>query len=318
MIRIILQPASGPAPRRHYADTVEKPLMIANLNPLPDRDTLLRKHPDGTVRAWGATPGPYNRSAWEQMGEGDIILFYREGFFVSQCTVTHLTDNQALADTLWDRKAETNEAFELMFFLTPPKPINIPYPDVQQLIDYGPKKMLRGLTILTSDQSAAVLNTFDTLESDLPEGPSITVEEYTEAVLELESLDKQRVVAVRTEQRFLRRHHFKGLTGTCGICERDFPVGLLVVAHIKRRAACSDEEKRNYQHNTMPMCVFGCDSLFERGFIVVKNGRVVPGPTQAATKSVEDRVSWLNGKISRFWSESSASYFDWHRRSFDT
>ncbi|WP_152609322.1 hypothetical protein [Kocuria rosea] len=64
----------------------------------------------------------------------------------------------------------------------------------------------------------------------------------------------------------------------CALCGRALPAGLLVTAHIKRRADCSDTERVN-PHVVMPACALGCDSLYERGFIVVNDaGRILRGP----------------------------------------
>ena len=40
-------------------------------------------------------------------------------------------------------------------------------------------------------------------------------------------------------------------------------------AHIKKRAACADQEARNLDHIAMLACLFGCDALFEAGYIAV-------------------------------------------------
>ena len=49
----------------------------------------------------------------------------------------------------------------------------------------------------------------------------------------------------------------------------------LVAAHIKKRAACSLEEKKDYKSIVMPMCSFGCDYLYERGYIAVSDGKII-------------------------------------------
>ena len=132
---------------------------------------------------------------------------------------------------------------------------------------------------------------------------------------DLGDLDERREAAARKEQRFLRPFLFGSAeTGKCALCEREFPIGLLIAAHVKRRADCTDHEKRQYRDNVIPMCKFGCDDLFERGYLVVANGKVTPGPRQAETDTVRNYVSWLRGRDCRYWNSEREPYFDWHRR----
>jgi hypothetical protein len=125
----------------------------------------------------------------------------------------------------------------------------------------------------------------------------------------LGELDATRTAAVRLEQSILRSHLFGGKeTGICALCGESFPISLLVAAHIKRRADSDDMEKRD-RDIVMPVCTFGCDELFERGYIVVINGRVADGPLIPQTDVVKRRVSFLRGKICSHWNERTAKYF---------
>ncbi len=119
---------------------------------------------------------------------------------------------------------------------------------------------------------------------------------------------------VRTEQGFLRNTLFgNSVAGECAICGRSLPVGLLVAAHIKKRAECSETEKADYQHNVVPMCVFGCDGLFERGYIVVVDGAVAVGQARRAdlTPAVATYLKTIEGRPVPAWATCS-QYFDWH------
>ena len=44
-------------------------------------------------------------------------------------------------------------------------------------------------------------------------------------------------------------------------------------SHIKKRRHCTNEEQVN-RNVVMPMCKFGCDELFERGYIYVEEGEI--------------------------------------------
>jgi hypothetical protein len=62
-------------------------------------------------------------------------------------------------------------------------------------------------------------------------------------------------------------------TEKCAICGRTFSCSSLVAAHKKKRSKCSEEERTD-PYIVMPVCVFGCDFLYERGYFHVKAGYI--------------------------------------------
>jgi hypothetical protein len=128
-----------------------------------------------------------------------------------------------------------------------------------------------------------------------------------------EELDEQAEVWRRREQSFLRKTLFgASKTARCSICETNLPVNLLVAAHIKPRAHCSDGEKRDFKWNVFPLCVLGCDALFERGLIVVKDGIIYVRSTHLGSERLTALLSAIKGKSAQFWSKESSGYFAWH------
>jgi hypothetical protein len=130
----------------------------------------------------------------------------------------------------------------------------------------------------------------------------------------LDRLDEERRVLARKEQAFLRNHLFGGAAeGCCFLCGEKIPVELLVTAHIKPRAKCSDKERRD-DANIVPMCILGCDALFERRHVaVVKNklntrlGNLVPGSRlRAILKALERRPISVQRRQQK--------YFEWHSK----
>lgn len=143
---------------------------------------------------------------------------------------------------------------------------------------------------------------FDVIDTELRE-----VEEL------LGELDQRHEVAIRREQGFLRRTLFGADgAGTCALCGREYPVALLVAAHIKRRAECDDTERRDYTNNVAPMCVLGCDSLFERGYLLVKEGIIRQNPHRPTSDVIRDYLASVIGRRCEFWNSRSATYFRWH------
>ena len=145
--------------------------------------------------------------------------------------------------------------------------------------------------------------------------------EFQAAVKELELeqgtvLDEEANILRRTEQGFLRNWLFgRRKIEKCGICGREMPVDLLVTAHVKRRAACTLDEKMDYKKNVMPMCKLGCDDLFEKGYITVsKDGTIMAGKSLTQTEAVRSYINSIEGCRCDHWNSESSEYFKWHRQ----
>ena len=78
----------------------------------------------------------------------------------------------------------------------------------------------------------------------------------------------------RTEQSALRRYLLGNQKkGQCMFCGRKMDAELLVAAHIKKRAKCSNLERRDLENIVMLNCRFGCDELYGRGYLAVSNSK---------------------------------------------
>ncbi len=145
--------------------------------------------------------------------------------------------------------------------------------------------------------------------------PPVSEEEFENAVDDLEnleSLDTERKAKSRVEQKYLREYLFKeNKYAECGICNNEYPVSLLVAAHIKKRSECTLEEKKD-KSIVMPMCNFGCDELYENGYISVKEGSVIQIKKEPMTPLIQDYIDKIEGKYCKYWNESTSEYFNWH------
>jgi predicted restriction endonuclease len=90
-------------------------------------------------------------------------------------------------------------------------------------------------------------------------------------------LDKKVQTAQRTEQGIARKKLLKNKQiAPCRLCGREMSKDFLVAAHIKKRSRCTDAEKRDLVNVTMLCCRFGCDELYERGFLGVdQDGKIL-------------------------------------------
>ena len=96
----------------------------------------------------------------------------------------------------------------------------------------------------------------------------------------------------------------------CAICKNDFSVKSLVTAHKKKRKDCAENERTD-PNIVMPLCVFGCDYLYEKRLIYIDSGVVKP------TCKIEEGygcelgyIEMIKGnKLDPRWLEGDEMYF---------
>ena len=104
-------------------------------------------------------------------------------------------------------------------------------------------------------------------------------QEFSRELAALEQTDEPVEAKQRREQPILRRWLFEGkTTERCAICGEEHMVSALRAAHKKKRSQCIESERRD-PYVVMPVCIFGCDFLYEARHIVVEDGVVQAGST---------------------------------------
>ncbi len=227
--------------------------------------------------------------------------------------VTYKFRNKDLAAELWDYDNK-GQTWEYLYFLDEIQEQNISYKDFNKAVGYEQNNIIRGLNVLDEDKSQKALNTLG-ITSDIYL-PDISQQEFEKAIDELEgkdSLEVQGTAQVRIEQGFLRNSLFgKHTVFKCGICNKKHPVSFLIAAHIKKRAACDIKEKKDFKSVVIPMCIFGCDALYERGYIAVKDGKVVDLHKKLVTPAITQYLKTIVNNNCDYWNEQTAPYFQWH------
>ncbi len=131
---------------------------------------------------------------------------------------------------------------------------------------------------------------------------------------DLDETDGRSEKKVRLEQHWLRRILLgKQQRATCALCGEEFPVEALWVAHKKVRRACSEEERKDIKV-VMPLCVFGCDFLYEHRYVRVVDRKVVEGHPLSENEAAAQylgKLLDLDKELAAKWWDGSESYFAW-------
>lgn len=144
--------------------------------------------------------------------------------------------------------------------------------------------------------------------------PPLKQEKYLEIIKEGGQFDREYSKKGRLEQKYLRELLFgEKAKYKCAICNRLLPVELMVAGHIKQRSECTFKEKKDFYNIVFPVCLLGCDSLYEKGFLGVnQSGFIEVSSCLNSSKSITSFLSRLNGKKCFCWNKNNSKYFSWH------
>ncbi|WP_017221340.1 hypothetical protein [Moritella dasanensis] len=122
--------------------------------------------------------------------------------------------------------------------------------------------------------------------------------------------DKISDKATRKEQYILQEWLFKDKTHEhCALCGGEFSVKTLVAAHKKLRSECNDIERLD-PYIVMPLCLMGCDYLYENMYIYIDGEEVKRGIEFPDLKTESNYIDALIGrKIDSKWLLGNQSYF---------
>jgi hypothetical protein len=301
-----------------YHDTIEKPVVFqdhAAVIPPGDMARLTELFPVGRASMWGVVPGKGNVNVgqYQDVQVGDLVMFGGGNKYFACGTVAYLQRNAALAEALWGRYVE-DQTWEYMYVLDEIRPLDIPYAEFNAVASYDLGAVPQGFRVLGEQKSLAILQHFPLLSER--HVPPASEQEYEDALATLTGdLDRTVEASQRAEQAYLRRALFSGPHARCDLCGRQFEIEFLVAAHIKRRAACTDSERRDVRHVIMAACKFGCDELYERGYITINSDGVLQlsMALQAGGQAHSYAAGHLAGKTFGRAMAGPEDYFGWHR-----
>jgi hypothetical protein len=115
----------------------------------------------------------------------------------------------------------------------------------------------------------------------------------------------------RREQSILSQWLFDGKqTCRCAICGEEYGVSAVITAHKKKRSLCNQKERLD-PYIVMPLCVFGCDHLYENRLVAIAGGKVVGHPKKAIGVGERKAIEQVSGRrIPDEWLRGDATYFD--------
>jgi len=312
---VILQPCANKDAREHYADTIENTKSLDSISQFlsnKELDELKEIYPQGQVAIWGVTPSQSTK--WKKIQPGDVTLLAKEGAVFASAVTTYKIHNYTLASQLWgfDNKGNT---WEYIYFLSEVKNQHIPYKELNKTIPYNENYVIQGFSILDEEKSINVLEAFD-LESETY-FPDIDTKELFEDLKNEDSLEIKSKTAGRKEQSAIRKILFKNKPiGVCCICNKEYPVKFLWAAHIKKRSKSTLDEKKDLENIAAPMCKFGCDELYEKGYIGVKKGNVIQIKNKELTKNIQSYIDSITDNNCPSWNDNTKHYFDWHYKNW--
>lgn len=122
--------------------------------------------------------------------------------------------------------------------------------------------------------------------------------------------DDSKEQITRKEQHILQDWLFKDKTHeNCALCGQEFSVKSLITAHKKPRAECNDAERLD-PYIVMPLCVMGCDYLYENMYVYVQDNEIKRGIDLLDAKTELTYIEKLVGrKINPKWLLGSQSFF---------
>jgi hypothetical protein len=315
MSLVILQPSGNAGAREHYVDTVQNLVLVTDCESFlstADFSRLRDAHPSGSAAMWGVTPGArdVNAHKWGRINEGDVALFASDKRVRASGVVSTVFRSADLARHLWGVDTD-GDTWEYMYSLDEVRDLDIPYREFNRVVGYAENNVIQGFTVLDEDKSNSVLNYFE-LRSDR-HVEDVDDEDFNEAVTGLDGpLDLQVKGWQRAEQSKARKRLLRGRAeGACRLCERKMSAEFLVAAHIKRRTSCTDEEKRDLDNVVMLCCKFGCDELFERGYVAVDHGDVIVRTTRKRDAVADAYSDAFVGRTINV-PERQREYFAWH------
>lgn len=280
----------------------------------------------------GGTREPFWRNM-ERIEPGDIVLHYSDGamFAISRARGTAQPYPRPPA---WANEATSwGEIGNIVHLDQEKLSERVPFSEVFEtgIVEarrHGPftkaNKVTQGyLFELTDDEGATLWELIQPHRAALPNRrlPLVTAGQAPQDMPDVHSghftgvLERDNAASARGEQAQLRKYLLGNLTeATCDICGRNLPASMLRAAHVVKRSALTDEERRRFSSIAFRACTLGCDTLFEDGYIAVSPGGITAA-RETTNPAVRESVARILGRPCTAHDALRAPYFARHLES---
>ncbi len=318
-MQVAIQPCGDSDAQEHYVDTISNKVPLSRMQPYLEESELgvLQSYGKELFAVWGVTRGnkDVNFNKWNRLEEGALVLLYRQRKFFASGYVAIKFVNEQLANDLWGVN-QNGSTWECVFVLIDVRELELDIFSFNKAVDYAPTYIVQGFNVLSEEKSERVAELLELSEDKFFKVGAESDDKLIEQLASLKSTDANSVTKTRKESGIFRKKLFpKNKPAICAICGKEYPAELMVAAHIKMRASCSQEERLDI-NVVIPVCKFGCDELYEKGFITVDHkGSVIPS-TQALgiTDELDEFLEGVRGNKVIGFSHDNELYYEWHRR----
>lgn len=314
-MNVLILTNSGAKAQNNFKKTVLKKLNLNKL--LKDDKENLQKIINSKLdlnkeySIWG-----YNSKKDQiQVSENNqfVLAFYKNKKFYSLYKIYCCFESEKISLKLW----ETNERSNIVI-IEKIADINISLQEFNLKMDYKPGNIVLGMILYDFKRNSEKVENF----LDLVRTSWI---QQTESKFQLldnffeQRLEYQTTIKIRGEQSKIRDFlKQKGLLNHCSICGQKNPEFCLDAAHIYKRTFLTELEKRDISNVALAMCLFGCNVLWENGYIIVdEKGFIRKNHNLNKLDQYEYFQNYLNKIIDKkilYYNEKNRIYFEKHRK----
>ena len=155
----------------HYQDTVINKVSQERIFRFVDqnlRNYLRRVFQDKPIAVWGSRNTTANRAKFEKMEAGDNILIVEGKTVKLLGCIAVTTINQDLSRELWKNiDGRFAEGWDLIYFISNPLEIDLPFTEVNKLLEYESTFQLHGFTSVGQSKLEEFYRKYDDLYSIL-------------------------------------------------------------------------------------------------------------------------------------------------------
>jgi len=157
--------ASNQAAKDHIRDTIDNPISPEKVEKFFSGPELIQLQDIGKNQgyyAWGATPGPKNKTTWESMSSGDYVLVYQDGTYTYYSKVVYKVHHREMAVGFWGTDPEGN-TWEYIYFLE--KPYKLLKPVEADRLSASLQSKFMGFTCITEGKVKNIIDKFGSIDA---------------------------------------------------------------------------------------------------------------------------------------------------------